>query len=83
MGKPKVHIGEVIQKVAKERNVCMRDLADAVGCSPKNIYKIFKKQNVNTEVLLRLSIFLKYDFFAEFSKSIHFGEFAKMDTEIL
>ena len=69
-----MHIGKRIQEVVNEREISIPDFADSIFCSRKHVYKLFKKSNINTDLLWKISIILNYDFFADYSKSIHFGD---------
>ena len=62
-----IFIGEEIKKVVKERNVTVSWLSRELGCHRTNIYRIFATASVDTDILLRLSIILKYDFFSLYS----------------
>ena len=59
-----MHIGNIIHKVMEQQGHTVTWLAHEYGCSRVNIYKIFDKQSVDTQSLLRLSVILDYDFFA-------------------
>ncbi len=56
-------IGEEIKKVAKDHKVTVSWLARELGCHRTNIYRIFDSASVDSEILLRLSIILNYNFF--------------------
>ena len=58
-----IFIGEEIKKVVKERKVTVSWLARELGCHRTNIYRIFDSASVDTDILLRLSIILKFNFF--------------------
>lgn len=62
-----IFIGEEIKKVVKERNVTVSWLARELGCHRTNIYRIFDAASVDTDILLRLSMILKFDFFSLYS----------------
>jgi len=65
-----IFIGEEIRKKAKERKVTVAWLAHELGYHRTNIYRIFDSASVDTDVLLRLSIILKFDFFDLYSEKI-------------
>lgn len=71
MGKTYIHIGEEIRNEleAQGRNVLW--LSKQLGCNRTNIYNIFQRENISTELLLKTSIALKKDFFALYSKLIN------------
>lgn len=62
-----IFIGEEIKKVVKERNVTVSWLARELGCHRTNIYRIFDAASVDTDILLRLSVILKFNFFSLYS----------------
>ncbi|MBO7469641.1 MAG: helix-turn-helix domain-containing protein [Bacteroidales bacterium] len=62
-----IFIGEEIKKVVKERKVTVSWLARELGCHRTNIYRIFDAASVDTDILLRLSMILKFDFFSLYS----------------
>ena len=57
-------IGRRIQQIVKERSISVSVLADALCCTRKHVYKIFQKKSLNTDLLLKISEALAYDFFA-------------------
>lgn len=58
-----IFIGEEIKKVVKERKVTVSWLSRELGCHRTNIYRIFDSASVDTDILLRLSIILRFNFF--------------------
>lgn len=69
-----MHIGKKIREVVKERNISIPALADALCCTREHVYKLFQKESLNTDLLKRISEVLHHDFFAEYSRCIHFGD---------
>lgn len=63
-----VDIGHIIEQelIRQERSVTW--FAKKLFCDRTNIYKIFKKQSIDTNLLLRISIVLKYDFFQYYAE---------------
>ena len=41
--------------------------AEQLSCSRANVYKIFDKKSIDTDMLMRISAILHYDFFAAIS----------------
>ena len=60
-------IGEKIKAVVKEQGRSVSWLAEQLNCHRVNIYDIYERQNIDTELLLRISVALRYDFFAEYT----------------
>ena len=62
-----VHIGEEIKKRAKELRIGPTELAQLVNSSKQNIYSIYKRKSIDSELLYRISLVLRYDFFQFYS----------------
>lgn len=45
-------------------------LARQLACSRTNVYKIFEKAHIDTQMLTRISLILEYDFFAVLSSEL-------------
>jgi predicted transcriptional regulator len=61
-----VHIGKCIKKRLKERNISISDFSGLLHTDKSNVYRLFQKKDINTEMLIRISNLLNYNFFAEF-----------------
>lgn len=62
-----VHIGEEIKKRAKELRIGPTELAQLVNSSKQNIYSIYKRKSIDCDLLYRISLVLRYDFFKFYS----------------
>lgn len=58
-----MHIGREIQRVMEERGQTVVGLAREYGCSRIHMYRIFDKPSIDTAMLMRFSLLLRYDFF--------------------
>ena len=65
--KGNIDIGHLIGKKLQEKERSIAWLAGKVCCSRTNLYKILKQKGMNTDLLLRISIALEYDFFHDYS----------------
>ncbi len=65
-----LHIGKIICNHLKSDGRSKKWLAEKVCCEYSSFCKILKKQFVDTELLLRISLVLQYDFFAFLSEYI-------------
>ena len=59
----KVHIGQAIEHVVREQGRSPSWLAGQLHCARTNIYKIFKRESIDTALLQRTSDVLDFDFF--------------------
>lgn len=65
-----VPIGKLIKDKLDERGLTATWLADKIPCGRANIYKIFNKNSIDTELLLRICIVLEHDFFKYYSQEM-------------
>lgn len=63
-----MHIGEAIRKELERQGKTVTWLAEQLPCHRTNIYRIFDKPSIDTNILFHISQILKYDFFADFTK---------------
>ena len=62
-----IHIGKEIKMRLEQQERSPGWLAKKINCDRTNIYKIFQRASIDTDLLLRISKALKHDFFAIFS----------------
>lgn len=62
-----IHIGSLIRRRLDEKGYSVVWLARQLACSRTNVYKIFEKPHIDTDMLARISTVL--DFFILLSKS--------------
>lgn len=58
-----MNIGNNIRLRLSEQNKSVVWLSRQLACSRTNVYKIFEKDHLDTGLLLRLCVVLRYDFF--------------------
>ncbi len=59
-----MHIGLEIKNKLQEKNISIVSFARQLSYTRANIYKILDKKSIDTDLLLRISIILRYDFFS-------------------
>lgn len=62
----------MLERELKAQGRSVSWLAEKLCCSRTNAYKIIKKQNIDIELLLRISKILQHDFFRQISDSLPF-----------
>lgn len=82
-----VHIGEKVQQVFEQKNIKLSDFADQLGTVRQNVYRIFKKRDLDTGLLTKLSLVLEHNFFQYYcpeneQDSIQDLHIKKMDEEL-
>lgn len=61
------HIGQIIEKELHRQECLVTWFARRLYCDRTNVYNIFRRQSLDTELLLRISIILEYNFFQIYS----------------
>ena len=65
-----MHIGNCIREKLKKDGRSAAWLAGRICCTRTHVYKIFKKESIDTALLVRISHALDYDFFEEISNEL-------------
>ena len=60
------HIGERIRMLSQQRRIGPTELARLISTSKQNVYGIFRRSSINTELLRKLSCALEHDLFSEY-----------------
>ena len=75
-------VGAMIRDWLDRQRIPVRDFAAMIPCTRENAYKILGKKNLDTDLLIRISLVLKHDFFADCSRCIQRGyTVTKSDTD--
>ena len=69
--KNEVHIGNLILREHTAQRRSASWLAEQLSCDRTNVYKIFKKKDLDTQLLLRISRILGRDFFSIYTTLLH------------
>lgn len=64
----RLHIGSQIKKELERQERTVSWFARKLCCDRSNVYKLFKRSTIDTELLLRVSQILHYDFFELYKK---------------
>ena len=66
-----LHLGENIKQRMIELDMQPRVLADMIGMSRANLYYVFRKPSLHTDILFSMSKALNYNFFADIAAEIN------------
>ncbi len=58
-----VHIGQIIETELHRQERSVTWFANKLYCDRTNVYSIFKRKSIDTELLQRISIILHHNFF--------------------
>ena len=63
-----IHLGNLIKQRLQEIGMNKSELARRINTTPQNVYGIFKRKSVDTELLRKISNVLEYDFFQHYTQ---------------
>jgi hypothetical protein len=69
-----MRIGEKVEARAKELRIGPTELARKIKSTKQNVYNIFQRDSIDTDLLLRLSKALSYDFFEHYRSPLMTNE---------
>ncbi len=62
----KIHIGNEIKKIAEKKGMCAIELGKRINRNRTNVYDIFKRNAIDTQLLIMISQALEYNFFEHY-----------------
>jgi len=63
----RLHIGKEIELRYKESGIKLSEFARRLNTSPRNVYAIFERPDIKTDLLLKISEVLNFNFFSLYS----------------
>ena len=63
-----IHIGKLIEQELRSQERTVSWFARKLYCERTNVYDIFKRRSIDTQMLLRISIILEHNFFRYYQK---------------
>lgn len=76
-----VHIGKLIEEELRRQERTVTWFADKLCCERTNVYSIFKRQSIDTVLLLRISLILRRNFFSAYLEELEKNEFTQQDGQ--
>lgn len=67
---PSVNIGKLIEDELRAQHRSVVWLSKEIGCNRTNVYKIFNRRSVDSELLLKISRALNHNFFASYIEQL-------------
>ena len=65
-----IHAGQLIERILHDQGRSVTWFAAQLCCTRPNVYKIFHKENIDIQLLWRISCILNHDFFRDLSDTI-------------
>ena len=63
-----IHIGKLIERELRRQERSVSWFARNLYCERSNVYDIFKRRSIDTELLLRISRLLGHNFFEDYAR---------------
>lgn len=63
-----IHIGSRIEQIMRDQGKNVAWLAQEICYERSNVYKLFKRKSIDTDLLIRISDVLKHDFLSDYIK---------------
>lgn len=76
-----IHTGQLIEKKLHEQGRSVTWFAMQLCCTRPNVYKIFRKENIDVYLLWRISCILQYNFFLDLSNAIKIHSYSELMTD--
>lgn len=74
-----MHIGNLIRQTLKERGYTVVWFAAQLAYTRVNVYKIFEKKSLDTDLLMRISVILGTNFFKPYYEEFEKSQGTKQD----
>lgn len=58
-----IHIGKAIKAKMQDQGRSVKWIAEKLCYERTNVYSIFRRKSIDTDLLYRISVILEYDFF--------------------
>lgn len=65
-----IHIGRLIETELHRQERSVAWFARNIYCNRTNVYHIFKRNSIDTDLLLRISCLLNHDFFKYYTSEV-------------
>lgn len=73
-----IHIGKNIKKLLEQKGIKMKWFCEQMHCHRNTAYGIFERAWVDSYTLMKISIILDYDFFADLS--VYYSNYKKQSN---
>lgn len=70
-----IHIGKLIEQELRKQERSVTWFANKLYCERTNVYSIFKRESIDTALLLRISNILRHNFFSYYMHELEGCDF--------
>ena len=72
-----IHIGDIIKQQIAKKSITIKEFAEMINCERTTVYNIFERKSIDSELLLKISEALNFDFYNEFYLNRKTNNFSK------
>ena len=65
-----IHIGSLIEQELRRQDRSVTWFAGELHCDRTNVYKVFKKKSIDTQLLENICIILRHNFFLDYAEKV-------------
>lgn len=65
--KPMFHIGSIVERELRKQGCSATWFAAKLRCNRQNVYNIFQRPSIDSDLLMHISLILHHNFFEELS----------------
>ena len=65
-----IHIGSLIEQELRRQDRSVTWFASELHCDRTNVYKVFKKKSIDTQLLENISVILLHNFFLDYAEEV-------------
>ena len=73
-----IHIGNIIHEQLRKDRRSVGWLAREIPCTRNHLYKVFRRPSLDTDLLLRISQVMNFNFFQYYAAEVKKGEVERM-----
>ncbi|MCQ2524912.1 MAG: hypothetical protein MJ123_11285, partial [Lachnospiraceae bacterium] len=74
-------IGEMINDEIRRQQISIVEFAKKINCERSNVYNIFRRNNIDIELLKRISIVLNHNYFEDLAKNMDLAKPVEISDE--
>ena len=72
-----IQLGSIIKQKFQETSITVEEFAEKINCERTTVYDVFKRKSVDSELLIKISEALNFDFYNEIYFNKQTNNFSK------
>ena len=74
-------IGKMIEEEVRRQNFSIKEFAEKINCRRNNVYDIFRRNNIDIDLLKRISIVLQHNYFKDIAEDMNLASPIQISEE--